>query len=290
MPLLWRKICIYGIPPLAMLIGAVIYQVTKTDPPPKKQPAVAVQPQLPPISPPLPELDPAAPVSTPGLDPAVLATTPDGAPENQEAAPPLTLQLAAQSLTALAAHLSSNPLWLKWLGQSDIIIRFVRLLDDVSQGDRPLAACDFLRSQQTFSAVRSEDGDTWTISPAAAARYDFAVDVFCSLDPDAVAKLYPRLEPALQEALAKLGYRDRQFRDVLTSACTAILGTPVVEADAPLVAIGKDSAVCHWQNPELEALTDAQKLFLRLGARNTARIRTHLQALAQALDLYASEE
>ena len=290
MPLLWRKICIYGIPPLAMLIGAVIYQVTKTDPPPAKQPPAAAQPPSPPLLPPLPELDPAGAPSTPGLDPAAPATPSDSAAAKPEDAPPLTLQLATQTLTALAAHLSSNPLWLKWLGQSDIILRFVRLLDDVSQGDRPLAACDFLHSQQAFSAIRAEDGDAWIIAPAAAARYDFAADVFCSLDPDAVAKLYPRLEPALQEALAKLGYRDRQFREILTSACTAILSTPVVEADARLVATDKDGAICHWQNPELEALTDAQKLFLRLGASNTARIRTHLQTLAQALDLYAGEE
>ncbi|HQL88695.1 MAG: DUF3014 domain-containing protein [Lentisphaerae bacterium] len=294
MPPLWRKICIYGIPPLAMLIGAIIYQVTKTEPPPPTPTPAVVQPPSPPELPPLPppEQDPAEPPPTPELEPTVLTTPPDNATAAKQEAPPpppLTLQLATQTLTTLAGHLSTNPLWMTWLKQSDIIVRFVRMLDDISQGDRPLGAADFLRSKQAFSAVRAKDGDAWVIAPAAAARYDFAIDVFCSLDPDAVAKLYPRLEPALQEALNKLGYRGRQFRELLTSACTVILSTPVVKDDARLVAIDRDGTFCQWQNPELEALNDAQKLFLRLGERNTTRIRTHLQTLAQALDLYADE-
>ncbi|HOG51164.1 MAG TPA: DUF3014 domain-containing protein [Lentisphaeria bacterium] len=292
MPPLWRKICIYGIPPLAMLIGAIIYQVTKPEPTLATPPPAVNQPPSPllPELPPLPEQDPAVSPSNSELDPTVLTTPPDSAATNQEDAPPLTLKLATQTLTTLAAHLSSNPLWMSWLEQSDIIVRFVRMLDDISQGDRPLGAADFLRSEQAFSAVRAADGDAWVISPAAAARYDFAIDVFCSLDPDAVAKLYPRLEPALQEALNRLGYRSRQFRELLTSACTVILSTPVIGDDARLVAIDKDGAFCQWQNPELEALNDAQKLFLRLGAHNTTRIRTHLQTLAQALNLYAEEK
>ncbi|MGI6355879.1 MAG: DUF3014 domain-containing protein [Lentisphaeria bacterium] len=291
MSLLWRKICIYGIPPLAMLIGAIIYQVAKPEPTPDSPPPAVVQPPSPPLPelPSLPELPPDEPPPAPELDPTILTTPSDNA-ANQEEPPPLTLKLASQTLTTLAAHLSSNPLWMTWLKQSDIIVRFVRMLDDISQGDRPLGAADFLRSEQAFSAVRTEDGAAWVIAPAAAARYDFAIDVFCSLDPDAVAELYPRLEPALQEALNRLGYRNRQFRELLTSACTVILSTPIVGDDARLIAIDRDATICQWQNPELEALSDAQKLFLRLGARNTTRIRTHLQTLAQALDLYAEEK
>lgn len=294
MPLLWRKICVYGIP-LAMLIGGIIYQVSKSAPPPQKQPPAITEPQPPLLSPPRPETpanDEAQPTSDnepASQPPAILTTAPDSPAENLDEQPPLTLQLATQSLTSLAAHLSTNPLWLKWLGRSDIILHFVRLLDDVSLGERPLASCDFLRSEHPFSAVRGASG-AWVVSPAAAARYDFAADVFCSLDPDAVSRLYPRLEPALQEALSRLGYRDRAFREVLTAACTAILSTPVIAADAPLVSLSQDTSICQWHNPELEALTDAQKLFLRLGARNTARIRAHLQKLAEALELYATEE
>lgn len=197
--------------------------------------------------------------------------------------PKFTLEEAESRIVELASSLSDLPLWQKCLGQSRPLQRLVAALDAVALGKRPLDPLDFLRPETVFSVEKR--GAFWCQSAASQERFSGCVELFCRVSPAAAAKLYRFLEPALQEACNNLGYRDRPVQGLLTEAVTVLLSTPVPEEE-PLLTAGVKAGIYYWQHPELEKLNDAQKLFLRLGNRNAARVRKQLEALATELQLY----
>ena len=284
MSLPWRSILSYGLPPLLVGVGLLSYYLW----PRSEAPA---EPASPPseysvsgdsIGPgdsvvPLPPVDPAL---VPGTAGAAAAAVPSPAGEVLPDAPParLTLAQAETALPEMAASLSTHPAWSQWLKQGKLIQRLVRALDDISMGEIPLTSCAFLRSQEPFTAGRQ--GGRLTQSAASAARYNAVVDSFCAIDPAAAAALFKRLEPAMQEALHALGYRDRSVRDLVRSAMATILAVPL-PASAPELVTG-DGKLYRWADPELEALNDVQKFFLRLGTDNMLKVRRQIALLAAA--------
>lgn len=195
----------------------------------------------------------------------------------------LTLAEAEERLAELASSLSDLPLWQKCLGQSRPVQRFVAALDALALGKRPMDSLDFLRPSQLFAGEKH--GDAWRQNSLSQGRFSPCVALFCAISPAAAAKLYCVLEPAFQEACANLGYRDKTVRDLLTEACSQIFSTPVL-AEEPLLIAGGKTGLFYWQLSELESLNDAQKLFLRLGSQNAAKVRQQLEAIAAELQLY----
>ncbi len=224
----------------------------------------------------------AAPTASAAADSTTQAS-PETAAVQPEEAVPLTLSQAEANILALAESLSNLPLWQKCLAQTTPIQRFVAALDAVALGKRPLESLDFLAPTQPFSADRQ--GQNYCQSQHSQERFSEAVNLFCSFSPAAVARLYMLLEPACQEALEKLGYRDKHIRELLTSACTTILQTPMPQEE-PLLTSTPTANIFLWQNPELEQLNEAQKLFLRLGRKNSAAVRHQLASIADQLHLY----
>jgi len=56
--------------------------------------------------------------------------------------------------------------------------------------------------------------------------------------------------------------------------------------EEPLLTSTPTANIFLWQAPELEQLNDAQKLFLRLGRKNSAAVRRQLENIADQLHLY----
>ena len=198
----------------------------------------------------------------------------------------LSLAQAEARLPELAAALSDLPLWQKWLAQTRPLQRLVAAMDAVALGERPLPALDFMLPQKPFAAEKL--GGHWRQSQLSRQRFAAAVQLFCALHPGSCAKLYLRLEPALQEACRALGYQDKKVREMLTEACSTILSTPILDEEAALLE-GGQKGLYYWQNEEIEALNAAQKLFLRLGHENAAKVRAQVEAVARELELYQQD-
>lgn len=225
----------------------------------------------------------AAPTASASISDDATPASPETAAVPPEEGVPPTLSQAETNILALAESLSDLPLWQKCLAQTTPIQRFVTALDAVALGKRPLASLDFLAPSQPFSATRQ--GESYRQSTHSQERFSEAVNLFCSFSPTAAASLYTLLEPACQEALEKLGYRDKHIRELLTAACTTILETPMPQEE-PLLTSTPTANIFLWQAPELEQLNDAQKLFLRLGRKNSAAVRRQLENIADQLHLY----
>ena len=91
---------------------------------------------------------------------------------------------------------------------------------------------------------------------------------------------YRTLAPLFEAAYVELGHPEGGFPAALDQAIRALLAVPVLREDVELVphAIG-----FRYADPKLEALTPAQKQFLRIGPRNVRLVQGKLKELAAAL-------
>ena len=103
-----------------------------------------------------------------------------------------------------------------------------------------------------------------------------------SLDTAACVSLYRRAKPLLDQAWRALGHTDVAFEARLADAVRHLLAVPVPTGDEALV---RPLVLYEYRDPELEALTPAQKHLLRMGPANVRRIQAKLLELQRALAL-----
>jgi hypothetical protein len=166
--------------------------------------------------------------------------------------------------------LSSRPEWAQWLGVSDLLDRFVVIVDNVAEDVNPRKQLDFVK----VTPLQSEKLDT--------SRYDGIADVLASIDAKGAAQVVRDLHPLLESAYHKLGYPDRSFDQVATKALKRIIDAPVLDKPPRLVPKGANFG---YADEKLEKLGPVEKLLLRMGPRNSRLIQGKAREIAAALDL-----
>jgi hypothetical protein len=111
-------------------------------------------------------------------------------------------------------------------------------------------------------------------------RYTGQVEVFEAIDTRALIEQYDRYYPLLQESYLELGYPDGDFNDRLIEVIDHLLATP--EPVAPILLV-KPEAVYEFTDPGLEALSAGQKVLIRIGPSNAARVKSKLSEIRQEL-------
>jgi hypothetical protein len=180
----------------------------------------------------------------------------------------------------LMRSLSAHPRLAAWLVNEDLIRRFVASVANIAEGGSPRKQVEFLAPQAPFGAI--EHDDRIFADPLGFERYDDLAEVFVSLRVDGIAAAYERLSPLLTRAYADLGYPDSRFDDALQQAIEELWYAPMREGEIELIPAGVSY---EYADPELEAMSGAQKQLFRMGARNQLRIRDQLLAIALELDL-----
>jgi len=117
-------------------------------------------------------------------------------------------------------------------------------------------------------------------------RYDLVAQVFASLDSEGTVALYRELKPLIDEAYAEIGPPNSKFDDRLERAFDQLLAVPVLEGPAEVEQLIVTYA---WADDELEALSGAQRHFLRMGPDNVRLIQGKLRELRAALAASAAE-
>lgn len=125
-----------------------------------------------------------------------------------------------------------------------------------------------------------EGGDLFAISEESYRRYDVLVGLIEASDVDELADLYRRYYPLFQKAYVELGYPNSYFNDRLVEAIDDMLATPELSGKILLV---RPHVLYRFQNPNLEARSSGQKLLLRMGNENAAKIKAKLQELRVAI-------
>lgn len=159
---------------------------------------------------------------------------------------------------------------------SGLIERVVATVDNlprerVAERIRPLASLE-----EPFAVAEGADGESLTLDERTHRRYDALIERFMNADLDAAVELYRRYYPLFQKAYVVQGYPEGYFNDRLVEVIDHLLATPEVEPPIPLE---RPHVLYEFANPELENLSGGQKLMLRLGPDNAARVKQRLRAL-----------
>jgi hypothetical protein len=208
----------------------------------------------------------------------------------EEPLPPLldSDPLAADSLGSLVGDAMAE----RYFASEDMIPRMVTTIDAMSSQQIPGAiqavrgpegAFEVSVDDQPDPSIVNEEGDPipqFLSDPANDGRYLVYVEMLEAVDTEELVEMYGRQSPLFEEAWRQLGYADGDFNQRLLAVIDELLATPEVEG--PL-RLKKPEAYYLFSNDELESLSAGQKILLRMGNENAARVKAKLLEIRQAL-------
>ncbi len=159
-----------------------------------------------------------------------------------------------------------------------MIQRFVATIDNLPRHDAPPKMMPVKPVGGPFEVERDAGGVR--IAPANAARYLKHVAFMASVEPRRLVDLYVGLYPVFQQAYRDLGYPNGFFNDRLIEAIDDLLATP---DPAPPVSLAQPKVLYTYADPALQARSAGQRILLRLGADNRAKVKQALTAIRQEL-------
>ncbi|TMP27013.1 DUF3014 domain-containing protein [Pseudoalteromonas rubra] len=218
------------------------------------EPAPIVEPEPIPEPEPLPQREPEQPVATP-------------------------LPSLDDSDVALSEQISNylNDTAMDLVVTEDMIRRSVVFVDNLAQGK--VAKKHFPVSKPTDSFMVIED-DIIITDPNSFERYTPYVNMLNAISTAQLVRTYNKFRPLIGEAYEEIGYDGGEFDLTLQEAIGELLETPIPETSLPLL---QESVTYKYAYAEWEQLSDAQKLFLRMGPENMKKMKKRLQDLKVAL-------
>jgi hypothetical protein len=184
--------------------------------------------------------------------------------------------LAAELSTLVGANAVSA-----WLVPEGVVRRFVASVDNLPREKvaekvravRPVSGA-FIVDRSPIDAATGEE--RITLATANYERYGPAVKLLSALDMQQVGLLYRSYYPLLQQAYEDLGYPGRYFNDRLVEVIDHLLEAPVPSEPPVLV---QPKAMYEFEDVSLEERSAGQKLMIRIGPQNAARVKERLTAL-----------
>lgn len=165
------------------------------------------------------------------------------------------------------------------LANKEVIQKLVVFADNLSRGDVAREYMPFIAPMRRFSVV--EDENKIIIDENSYKRYDAYVELINSIEPKQVVGLYRKYQPLVQEALAHIGYPNKNFDENLLDAIEQVLETPVIEGDIELVI---PKVMYQFKDEDLESLSGVQKQALRMGSENLKSVKVILNEYKQLLE------
>ncbi len=233
------------------------------------------QEQVPPRAAPTSETQP-APKAT--VEPTIRHPIPEAQPQSAQVEPLPALDQSDKALGGLLTGLFGAKSFTELFYPSDIVRRFVVAIDNLPRKKLPLqlrpvkpAAGPFLTAVENGSVV---------IAPENNQRYSIYVLAAESLDAKKVVAIYVHFYPLFQQEYRNLGYPSGAFNDRLIEAIDDLLITPDVKRSIHLV---QPKVLYEFADPDFEALSAGEKIMLRIGRDNAARIRAKLREIRREL-------
>jgi hypothetical protein len=127
--------------------------------------------------------------------------------------------------------------------------------------------------------VTGKDGD-FAIGADNAARYAPYLRLADALDGGKLVALYIHFYPLFQQAYQELGYPKGYFNDRLVEVIDHLLAAPEVQAPVKLV---QPKVFYLYADPALEARSAGQKILMRIGSDDAARVKAKLREIRAEL-------
>ncbi|HYG53693.1 MAG TPA: DUF3014 domain-containing protein [Burkholderiales bacterium] len=165
---------------------------------------------------------------------------------------------------------------------TDVVRRIVATVDNLPRPTAPRRAMPLNPVPGAFAVAREADGapESATIHAANFSRYIPYVRVLESTDTNMLVFSYVRAYPLFQRAYEELGYSGQYFNDRLIAAIDDMLAAP--EIDEP-VRVVRSKVLYTFEDEDLENRSAGQKMLIRMGSDNAARVKAKLREIRQAL-------
>lgn len=160
----------------------------------------------------------------------------------------------------------------------DIIRRIAVTVDNLPRDKLALRLRPVKPMDSQF--VATDEAGQLTLGPDNYARYESYVQVVEKLDADAATMLYVRLYPLFQKAYEELGNLDGYFNDRVIEVIDNLLATPEIVGP---IALTQPNVMYEFAEPELESRSTGQKLLLRMGPENAARVKAKLREFRERI-------
>lgn len=163
--------------------------------------------------------------------------------------------------------------------QSQIISRVVATVDALPR--QGMGSTNILPLRTPAGTLLTEQPNGTTVIAARnSGRYAPYMTVLNDVDPHALVAWYKHNYPLFQQAYRELGYPHGYFNDRLIAAIDDMLSAPDVHAP---VAVVKAGPHYHFADPQLQSLSNGQKLMLRLGPANEEQFKAKLRMIRTLL-------
>jgi hypothetical protein len=159
-----------------------------------------------------------------------------------------------------------------------IVHRVVATVDNLPRDQLSVRLMPVM-SAKGMPVTEKSDGSL-VLSAKNFARYQPYVRFADSLPTDALVAVYARFYPLFQQQYENLGYPDKYFNDRAIEVIDHLLATPEVREPVRLVQPG---VLYEFADPRLESLSAGQKILLRIGNENAAKLKSKLREIRGAL-------
>ncbi|WP_346837687.1 DUF3014 domain-containing protein [Microbulbifer sp. SAOS-129_SWC] len=174
----------------------------------------------------------------------------------------------------------------RWLVADEVVRKWVAAVNSAASGSLVTKHRPFKNIREPL--VVDKSGATgMELSPDNYHRYDNPVRLFAAVDTDTAVKLYRFWYPRLSEAYGELGVKGKSFHQLVLQAIDQVLAAP--EAEQPIQLV-RPSVYYKFADPKLEKLPGIQKLMIRMGPDNAARVKEKLKELKAALEKIPTQQ
>jgi DUF3014 family protein len=191
------------------------------------------------------------------------------------AVPPPPLDVSDNEVQETLAAIIGRSTFLQLVRAGDLVRHVVATVDNLPR--KTLAAR--LNPVKPVPGVfrPSDDGRSSADNDA---RYAPYVAAFETIDSQKLIATYIYFYPLFQQAYRELGYPNGYFNDRLVEAIDVLLTTPELGHPIRLV---QPKVLYEFEDRDLEALPAGQKIMLRIGEQNAARVKAKLAELRHGL-------
>lgn len=262
------------------MAGALLYYFLRPEEEVTPAPTPVPIAQPPVVEEPAPAPPPVAETQT--STPDVTETEPEPEPEPL----PLLSNSDSDVLTALDTVLPEGTAS-RFIVSESIIQKFVRAVIAITEGKvvndyRPIESpAPGLKVTKLNEVLDPDVGQRYRLLKTNYSRYKIYVDLFDKTNKAMLAALYQRYYPLLDEAYQQQGIKNSEFHDALLKAIDKVLAVPAVPEEPILV---QQKVYFQYFDRQTEKLPDVNKLLIRMGPENQAKLQTALREFKREIE------
>lgn len=180
-------------------------------------------------------------------------------------------------LGALTGFFGQSPVQ-EFFDTREIVRRFVVTVDNLPRQKVPLRYRLFKPVVGQFLATG--EGDNYLTNLDNHQRYKSYVLLAEAVDAKRLVAVYTRFYPLFQQEYVNLGFLKGYFNDRLVEAIDDLLAAPEIPGAIKLV---RPKVMYEFADPAMEELSAGQKIMIRMGVENAARIKARLREIRAEL-------